>query len=509
MKYIIGVDAGTSNIKALAFDEGGNVIAESSRPCISVNDLPQGWHEQDPEQLLRLMLEVIKEIVSTAGMKDLMAISFSTAMHGVMAVDSKGKPLTNLITWADGRSTNYVQELKSTPEGQKIYEHTGTPLHAMSPLFKIRWIKEQLPDIFRLTHKFISVKEFFFFRLFNEFVVDHSIASATGLFDIETLKWHGPSLAFAGIQEEQLSRPVPTTYMLRGIKGGYAEMMGIDARIPLITGASDGCLANLGTNVLSGGDVCLTIGTSGAVRRTGKEPVTDPNGGLFNYILDDGVFVSGGPVNNGGYLLQWYSRVFLENRFSSSAGFDWFMDQVKDIPPGSKGLLFLPYIQGERAPVWDEQAKGVFIGIGDGHSQGHFMRAVIEGICFSLFEVFKQLETKMEDGACIYASGGFIHSKEWLQIIADIFGREMRVMNTVDASSLGAAILGMKAIGSINDLQEARRFFSVQDTIIPDISRHEVYGKYFDVFRGLYGKLKDDFHILHALSHEKKQSSAK
>ncbi|HEX6431143.1 MAG TPA: gluconokinase [Niastella sp.] len=496
MQVIIGVDIGTSGTKAIAFTSEGSVTGNaymSYNPVVS----PPGHHELDPEVLFNAVITCIEKVVQQikALPGTIEGISFSAAMHSLIAVDKAGRPLTNVLTWADARSTAYAHALKQTRAGNDIYRHTGTPIHPMSPLCKIMWIGENQPAIFNATHKFISIKEFIFYRFFDQYLIDHSIASATGLFDIYKKAWFTPALAAAGITTDHLSQPIFTTQIIKGLKNDYAQQLGISADTPFIIGASDGCLANLGSNATQPGDMSVTIGTSGAVRMTTTQPAYDQQERIFNYILRDDLYVTGGAVNNGVVLLKWYSEHFLQKPFTNASDLAAFVQQAAGAPAGADGLIFLPYILGERAPVWDASARGVFFGIHAGHTQAHFMRAIIEGINYSLYQVAASVDETVGAIQHIYASGGFINSPLWLQWLTDVFGKEIKVINNEDASSVGAAILGWQSLGIFKD-NETASFFHIQQQYQPDLTLHASYQRYYNVYAGLYNKLKDDFQTL-------------
>ncbi|OQP63200.1 hypothetical protein A3860_25255 [Niastella vici] len=495
MYVIIGVDIGTSGTKAIAYTREGAVIANT---YVSYNpvDNPPGHHELDPEVLFNAVItsieKTVQQVIKLA--HKIEGISFSTAMHSLIAVDADGQPLTNVITWADARSAAYAEALKQSPAGHDIYRYTGTPVHPMSPLCKIMWLRDHQPQIFAAAHKFIGIKEFIFYRFFGKYLIDHSIAAATGLFDIYKKQWYEPALAAAGIASGRLSEPVPATYVVHGLNKTYAQQLGIDAGTSFVIGASDGCLANLGSNATKPGDLSVTIGTSGAVRMMATQPAWDKQERLFNYILTDELYVSGGAINNGVVLLKWYTEHFLQKQFASGDDLVAFVQQAAQAPAGADGLLFLPYIMGERAPVWDAGAKGVFLGIHAGHTQAHFMRAIIEGINYALYEVAASVEETVGPIQHIYASGGFIKSHLWLQWLTDVFGKEITVINNDDASAVGAALLGLQALDRPGRVSSP--VIHSKQNYTPDAALHARYQRYYKVYAGLYIKLKDDFHTL-------------
>jgi gluconokinase len=493
MKYIIGVDIGTSGTKAIAFNINGGVLYSAYVPYTSITPHP-GENEINPDILLDATVKTISRVVKhTKAETDLLGISFSCAMHSLLAIDENAKPLNNVITWADLRSKDYAFQIRDTEIGKSIYEHTGTPIHPMSPLCKLMWMKDKQPDIFSKAYKFISIKEYIWFHFFGKFQVDYSIASGTGLFDIRSFKWFDQALDTAGIIPDHLSQPVSTLHIETELVKKYRNRMKLPAGIPFIIGGSDGCLANLGSGVISAGELALTIGTSGAVRMTSAKPKHDPQKRIFNYILTEQLYVSGGPVNNGGNAIKWYVENFMKKTASRKKDFSTFVQEAADIPAGSAGLIFLPYLFGERAPVWDANAKGVFFGVVANHTSRHFLRAVMEGISLSLYQIGLSLEETIGPAEKIYASGGFIQSAFWLQMIADIFNKDVLVMNVADASAIGAAMLGLNALGIINDLEEIKKMINIQHTYTPNQNNHSIYMKNFSVFERLYGKLKDEF----------------
>jgi gluconokinase len=490
MKYILGIDIGTTNTKAIAFDLNGKPVAQanSTYPFISRQ---KGYHELDPQVLFVAVTEVMKAVIEITAPDELCGVAFSSAMHGLIAVDENAHPLTNMITWADLRSTAYAMRLKFTELGHRLYERTGTPVHPMSPLCKLMWMREEQPEIFAKAHKFISIKEYVFYHFFGEFIIDHSVASSTGLFDIYDLQWNADALHTAGIDASRLSTLVPTTHLIRGLAPSFAEMFGISVNTPFVAGASDGCLAHIGSNAFEEGDVSLTIGTSGAVRMMTDKPVFDPKQRIFNYVLTDKRYLSGGALNNGGNVIQWFAKSFLKRDLSSADQFEEFIAEACATPAGSDGLIFLPYIYGERAPVWDAEARGIFFGVSATHTSAHFMRAIMEGISFALHELLVTMEETVGPIKNIYASGGFIRSKKWVSLLADVIGKKISVTHAEDSSAAGAAMLGMIALGIARDFYDMKTFFSEKEFFKPDVKDRDVYMTNYAVYSNLYSKFKE------------------
>jgi gluconokinase len=514
MQYIIGIDIGTTNTKAVAFTTDGKVLGSAGASYPVITDA-EGRHELDPDQLLGAVVSALGEVRGAiTGGEGLAGICFSCAFHSLIVIGDDGMPLTHAMTWADLRPAAQARALRGSEAGERIYRHTGVPIHAMSPLCKLLWLKETQPDLFQRAVRFISIKEYIWWRLFGQYQVDHSLASASGLFDIRVLDWYPESLAVTGIQPGQLSTPVPVTHietallpearqLLAGGDVGRAD--GDSGRagdpppegVPFIIGGGDGAMANLGSGAIRHGETALTIGTSGAIRMTVTRPEDDPLARVFNYIIADDYYICGGATNNGGNVLQWYiDRVMGGGRPSGDkeGGEDYLHRQIAEadhIAPGCEGLIFLPYLQGERAPVWDAGAKGVFFGVRSIHDHRHFLRACLEGVSYTLFEIGVSLTETVGPIERIYASGGFTRSAAWLQMVADIFGKKVHVNGVADASAIGAAMIGLYACGLISDLGAAASLVTVVQTYEPNEALHAVYQENYRIFTQLYGRLKD------------------
>jgi gluconokinase len=477
MKYVIGVDIGTTNTKAVAFAVDGTVLGSTGAGYPVFTDA-EGRHELDPDQLIAAVESTVGELLKS--MPEAPAgISFSCAFHSLLAVDGQGEPLTRAMTWADLRPSAAAKALRGTEVGRRIYRHTGTPIHAMSPLCKLLWLRDHEPDIFQRAARFIGIKEYVWWRLTGKCQVDHSIASATGLFDIRRREWYPESLTLVGIDTGRLSDPVPCTHIEE-----------TQANLRYVIGGGDGCLANLGSGAVRPGETALTIGTSGAIRMTASKPEDDPEGRVFNYILSPDRYTCGGATNNGGNVLKWlFEKVLVVG--DSEEEWQRRVQEADGVPPGCEGLIFLPYLQGERAPVWDADARGVFFGVRSLHDHRHFTRACLEGVSYSLYQIGASVAETTGPIARIYASGGFTRSDVWLQMIADVFNKEVALCGAADASAIGAAVMGQLALGLIDDLEVAKELIHVVRTYEPNVARHALYQDNYRIFSQLYGRLRD------------------
>lgn len=474
--FVLGIDIGTGSVKAVAINSEGKTLHTAAYSYAQ-----QTGSEQDPFAIETCVRRSIRDCAQQLQAPSI--ISFSSAMHGLMVVDEKGQPLTKLITWQDARASKIAAAVRHTAAGDELYRHTGAPTHAMLPLFKIAWLREQAPELFQAASRFISIKEWIWFRLFGVFEIDHSIAGATGLFDPHTKDWHAPALQLAGIKAGQLSQLVPTTFIRHLENETIAAELKLPPHTAFCIGASDGCLANMGSAAITPGTCAVTIGTSAAVRIGSPTALYDAAYMPFSYLLDGQTFICGAPLNNGGNVIQWLVNSFTGQHNEQHSYTDIFQT-LHTVKPGAEGLVFLPYLHGERAPVWNEDSRGVFFGVGQQHGHAHFIRAALEGLCFSIRQVLQLLEKSTQPIETLSLSGGLIRSNEWLQLLADITGKTVQVYTEEDASARGAALLGLNAMNMQNKVAEP----GPQLVRYPQANQKE-YDENFNIFCSLYPAL--------------------
>jgi gluconokinase len=482
--YVIGVDIGTGSTKAVAVTSFGATFAAHAATYPTKHS-PAGFAEQDADTVCNAFFQCIKSVINFVGHPP-EAVVFSSAMHSIMPVNNAGTPMAPLMIWSDNRSATIATRIRNSSMAELLYEQNGTPLHAMSPLFKLLWMKENSAHLFTNASKFICIKEYIWFRLFGVFEIDSSIASATGMMRIEDCRWDQNALHLLDLSENKLSTIVNTSFTRSNAQLDACAKLGVTSKTRFIIGASDGCLANLGSFAVDEGVAALTIGTSGAIRVASSRPITDFQTMMFNYRLDESTFICGGPVNNGGIALNWYVENFLGRTLQTKNDYDAVLNDLYETKPGADGLMFLPYLFGERAPLWDSNATGMFYGIKGIHGQKHFIRAVIEGISMSLYDVGENLSRAGVIFERIHVSGGFARSSAWLKIIANMFNKKICLLQTDDASALGAAYLGMKATGMINHYREIPQ--QMQE-VQPDDSIHNIYRERLGKFRDIYHRL--------------------
>lgn len=502
MECIISIELGTNAVRVYAFDLKGTTIgvAKGSYPTFHPNP---DYSEQDPEQIFITMLYVLKNFLSEKihpKKHTVLSICFSASMHSVLAIDKQGIPLGNAITWADNRGKKEAQALRGTTLAETIYQATGTPIHPMSPLIKITWIKNQDKERFERTYKFLSIKSYIIQQLTGVYVIDYSLASATGLMDIYNREWASTALDYAGISAGQLPELVPIFHVPGKLLSQYQVSLGVRADTKILVGSSDGCFATLGAGVWDDAKATVTIEDSAAVRVVGTHALQDKQGRLFNYILNDQYFVSGGPSNNGGVAFEWFAKQFgdFKNAYDIDNCMEDLITDAATVEAGSEGLLFLPYLLGERAPIWNANARGVFFGININHERRHFARAIIEGILYEMYSIEKLLQ-EYRDIKRISVNGSFATIPFCTQLIADIFNKPVSISANANSVSLGAYLLTATEIGIYKNLDEAARSVVLPDAFQPNKGNHRVYTKYHTIFEKLSRKLFDEFEALASL----------
>jgi gluconokinase len=458
----IGIDIGTTATKAVVFAANGDVLSHVSRSYPMYHPQPN-WSIQKPADLLQAVLECIDLAVQG---QNPVFISFSSAMHSLMLVDKKGIPLTDCILWADNRAETQAKRLRESTAGQRMYEKTGIPIHAFSPLTKLLWFKEEEPVLFQQAHKFISAKEYIWHQLTGQYQVDSSMASGTGLMNLQTRQWEPEILQYLNLEAAQLSEIVSPRFFTTGKNLPHT----------FVIGGGDGPLASLGTGAMAEGKMALTIGTSGAIRLPVRAPLTDPLMRTQCYHVVDDHYLILGAISNGAVVLQWLK----ENVLQSTDTFEALFEQAAAIPAGADGLVFVPYLLGERAPIWDASAKGSLIGLTINHQQAHFVRAAMEGIVLGLFHIAEVLIPEVEErkGITIQASGGFAQSKLWLQMVADVFQMEVAVAQTVEGSAWGAVLIGLLALGIEIPVEQAP-----EAIFVPNLAHAPGYAEAFRKYK--------------------------
>ena len=522
--YFLSLDIGTSSVRAALFNQDGlqKNICDMEYGLTSTAD---GRAEMDADLVFESALKVIRACVDQSGIgrsgavgssecnsgcngggskqgkgcslgrNSLAGIGISCHMHSLMLVDHGGKPLTPLMTWADNRASEQAEYISSHYDVGDLYNRTGCRVqHPLYPVSKILWYKKTEPDLFNKAAKFITIKEYLIFKLYGVFVVDYTLASCQGCYNIHTQKWDDMILHdILGVSKDRFSDVVECTHTFRNFKKEYEELLGISRDTPLVIGSGDGIMANLGCGVRDDTSFSSTIGTSGAIRTSVSSPLLDGAQRTWCYSFTRDTWVAGGAINNGGIILRWLREEFrkqfeFDAKQKDMSIYGIFDSFASEINPGSDGLIFLPYITGERSPDWNADVRGLMYGLSHFHNKKHIVRAAMEGVMFRLYSVFEVM-TELKDRAVrIMANGGYTNSAPWLQMQADIFGKEILVPEVQEASALGAAFLTMITLGAATP-DTMLKGMQPKSIVKPIAGNQEIYLKAYELSKQIYNSV--------------------
>jgi len=368
----------------------------------------------------------------------------------------------------------------------------------MSPLTKLVWFREQEPKLCERVGHWVGIKDYVLLKLCDTLITDHSVASGTGLMDIHHLEWDSEALRLAGINAEQLPELAPTTTVLTGLVPAMATAMGLALDTSIVLGAGDGPLANLGLGAVRPGTAACSIGTSGALRVMVEHPTVDPHGGVFCYALTEDRWTVGGAINNGGIVLGWAGEALAPGLGPDPE--ERLLAIAAQAPPGSGGLIMLPYLLSERAPHWSSVPRGAYVGLTREHRQRHLIRAALEGVCQQLGLVLQSVRAAGNEVRVLRATGGFARSPFWRQLLADVLDMEIQFPASHEGSSFGAALLGMQALGIIDSIDVAADLVTITDIVRPDPATAAVYHSMQPLFSELYNALLPAFTSLRRLA---------
>jgi gluconokinase len=478
---VIGLDLGTTSTKAVAFNAQNKVIAKTAKE-VNTTHAGHGQAEQDPVDVAKAALHALTQTAYEAVRQgyEVSLVGFSAAMHSLIAIDEAGQPLTKAIIWMDGRAADEAMELRASDQCGRLYQRTGAPVHPMTPLLKLIWFRNHQPELLQRATRFVSQKEFIWAQWFGEWTIDESTAGATGLYGLASRTWDTEALALAGIQESQLSRIAPTMYCKRNPVHPSLKDCGLGDTV-FNVGSSDGVLANLGVGATDNQAMVLTLGTSCALRMTTRQAYLDKEHMPFCYRLDDEHYVVGGPSNSGGVVVDWLANTILSGDREEEQ-FDRLLTEAEQVE--TESLICLPYVAGERAPLWNAHSTGALIGLQVHHGAAHVFRAGLEGILFNAFWIAESLMKEGYYPTQLVASGKLLESAFLRQMCADIFNLPVASCEDADASVLGAVALARIAVGETS-YEVLRTKLDNPELTHPDAASHAAYAEKYSRFRTL------------------------
>ena len=492
MRVAVGVDVGTTGARAVAVDERGDVVAARSAPYPLLTPHPR-WTEQDPAEWSRAVLEVLVAIAQASD--EIVGIGLTGQMHGSVFLDRDGEVIRPAILWNDQRTGAQCEEITERVGAQTLVEITGNPALTGFQAPKILWLRDEEPANFERVAHVLLPKDYVRYRLSHDLATDASDAAGTLLMDLGSRTWSREVLSALEVPVEWLppvfESPEPTGAVAADVAAG----LGLPAAVPIAAGGGDNAAAAIGTAVTAAGVMSSSIGTSGVLFAHAEEPAIDPSGRIhaFAHAVPKKYCLLAVTLSAGGSLRWW--------RDVTGLGYDELVAEAETVPAGSEGLVFLPYLTGERTPHLDPSATGAFVGLTARHSRAHLTRALMEGVLFSLRDGLEIMRGLGVHPAEIRAIGGGASSPLWLQLQADVFGATVSRLAVEEGAAYGAALLGHVAAGTYADAEEATSVVrTLDEETEPDPRRAAAYEETYEVYRGLYGTLRDDLHRLASLA---------
>ena len=500
-KYIISIDVGTSGTKTVLFSSDGEVV------CDALYEYPlyqpqNGWAEQDPMDWSNAAVATIAEVIqkSNVNNEDVVGVGLSGQMHGLVMLDKYDNILRNSIIWCDQRTAREAEELTDAVGKEKLIEITANPALTGFTAAKILWVKNNEPEIFQNCDKIMLPKDYIRYILTGEFATEVSDASGMQLLDVPKRQWSPYVLDKLGIDIKKLGKMYESCEITGTITKEIASLTGLKAGTPVAGGAGDQAASAVGNGIVKEGVASVTIGTSGVVFVHTNKFILDPLGRVHTLChAVPNCWHMMGVTQSAGLSFKWVRDNFFGDIISSSKllneSTNCLMDKIcGDVPCGANGLIFLPYLMGERTPHLDPDARGVFFGISARHTKKDMLRAVMEGVIFSLFDCINIIESIGVKNESIYASGGGGNSPLWRQIMADVFGRKISIKRAWQGSALGAAILGGVAAKIYPGVTEACKILSDESMVTePNMEANKIYKPYYELYTELYGSLKQAY----------------
>ncbi len=507
-RFILAHDLGTTGNKATLFDEAGGVVARAFGAYPLSYPRPT-WAEQNPDDWWRAVVATTRQLLANPGARpeDVAVVGFSGQMQGCLPVDAAGRPLRPCIIWSDQRAVAQADRLSERLGQERVFQITG---HRITPTLsgpKIMWLRDHEPEVFARTHKFLHVKDYVAYRMTGCLVTDRSDASGMNLYDLDRGVWSEEILQAIELDPRRLPEVHASTDVIGEVTRQAAAELGLRPGTPVVIGGGDGASAAVGAGAVIEGPAYTYIGSSAWISFAARRPIYDPQRRIFNFAhMVPGLFLPCGTMQAAGGSYRWLRQEVcrLEGRQADETGADVYeiMNRcAAESVPGAHGLLFLPYLQGERSPHWNPKARGGFVGLQITHTRADLIRAVLEGIALNLRTI---LQAYTEAGARIdevVVIGGGAKGELLRQILADVFGRPVLRPRLLDeATSLGAAVAAGVGIGLLPDFSAVRQFNAILDRQDPQPAAQAVYDRLHPIFLAAYEALVPVFDQLHDLS---------
>jgi len=494
MSHFIGIDSSTTATKALLIDGNGQVIAVASSEYTYETPQPL-WSEQEPSLWWDATVESIQAVLESSGVSadDINGVGLTGQMHGLVLLDKNGDVLRPALLWNDQRTGAQCDDIRERLGKEHLIQVTGNDALTGFTAPKILWVQQEEPEVYKKIAHILLPKDYVRFKLSDEFAIDRAGGSGTLLFDVRSRNWSQEMLEALDIDPGWLPKTYEGTDITSTLSAAAAEATGLNQGTPIVGGGGDQAAAAVGTGAVEEGVVSLSLGTSGVVFATTDQPAIEPDGRLhaFCHAVPGKWHLMGVMLSAAGSL-RWH-----RDTFATGVDFDTLLEPAADIPPGSDGLLFLPYLTGERTPHPDPLARGAFVGLTVRHSLPHMSRSVLEGVAFGLRDSFELMKgAGLGDISQVRITGGGARSAIWRQILADVLQAELVTVNSEEGAAYGAALLAATGTGAFSDVPSAcRQVIAITGRTEPGDSS-AIYKDFYPIYKQLYPALRPTFHAL-------------
>lgn len=493
MVNLLAIDLGTSSVKVIITDENGSILSRASIDYPMLQPLP-GWVEQSVDDWWHASVRAIQQALHKLNtVPQIDAIGLSGQMHGTVLMDDAGLPLRNAIIWPDRRSSHQVDEIHRRVGRERMIEITGSIAAPGFQAASLVWIQQNEPHLWTKIRRVLLPKDYLRWRLCGEFSTDPSDASGSGLFDGAGRNWSQELLKVLGTEMQRLPHVVPSFQQVGCLQPDTAREAGLSAEIPIVVGAADTAASLLGAGITQPGQLLATISTGGQLLTPTERFITDPDGRLHTFCsaLEPAQCCAAwylmGATLSAGKSLQWLLEAVF--RLSTQGDYSPLIAWAEQSRIGAEGLIFMPYLSGERGPESSSQLPGAFIGLTNRHGRPELVRAVLEGVVYSLYEKYLVLVEKGFQSEKVVLAGGGARSSLWTQIVADVFGLPVEKLQIEDQSAYGAALLAGAGTGifSVEEGAKAWRISAIQ--VEPNLVAHAQYQELFSIFQHFRGTL--------------------
>lgn len=496
MKYILAHDLGTSGNKATLFNEEGKLVTSEvySYGCHYFN---ANWAEQEPEDWWKAICVTCRSLIEKAGIDpgDIAVVSFSGQMMGCLCVDKEGRPLRPSIIWADQRAQAQAAAIEEKIPLKDFYRIAGHRNSASYGLQKLMWIRDNEPEVYSKTYKALNAKDFIVLRLTGKWYTEPSDATSNACIDLEKLQWSEKIINASGIDGDKLPEIVPSTTVAGEVTSWAAEQTGLKAGTPVVMGGGDGLCSNVGAGSISPGRTFCCIGSSAWVATTSDKPLFDEQMRTFTWAhIVPGLYSPTGTMQSGGGAYQWLKQRLGKYETAAAAGenkspYQLLDEEAAKSPPGSNGVIFLPYLLGERAPRWNPNATAAWLGLKMENERSDIFRSVMEGVTMNLNVILESFRRSIPIDEMLIVGGG-AKGKVWCQMLADIFNAKIKVPTLLEeATSMGAAVTGGVGVGIFKDFTAIDSMIEINRELTPDNGAVAAYRPVKEAFEVCYEAL--------------------